>query len=89
MDEYLTDDDAWLPEAHPLSFRAYLNRTFYDLIEPALAPPPEHRVFPDPRDLEAVPRLIAARGGVDALFRRHWHHRAHRLQRTAGAGSSP
>ena len=65
MDEYLTDDDAWLPESHVLSFRAYLNRKFYDLLDPALAPPPEYRVFPDPRDLEAVPRLIAARGGVD------------------------
>ncbi len=65
MDEYLTDDDAWLPEIHPLSFRAFLKRTFYDLIDPALAPPPEHRVFPDPRDLEAVPRIIAAHGGVD------------------------
>ena len=66
MDEYLTDDDAWVPETHLLSFRAYLNRKFYDLLDPALAPPPEHRVFPDPRDLDAVPRLIAARGGVDA-----------------------
>ena len=66
MDEYLTDDDGWVPETHLLSFRAYLNRKFYDLLDPALAPPPELRVFPDPRDLEAVPRLIAARGGVDA-----------------------
>jgi len=68
MDEYLTDDDAWVPETHRLSFRAYLNRKFYDLLDPALAPPPKHRLFPDPRDLEAVPRLIAARGGVDACY---------------------
>jgi len=68
MDEYLTDDDAWVPESHLLSFRAYLNRKFYDLLDPALAPPPDHRVFPDPRDLAAVPRLIAARAGVDACF---------------------
>jgi len=68
MDEYLTDDDAWVPETHLLSFRAYLDRKFYDLLDPALAPPLEHRVFPDPRDLAAIPRLIAARGGVDACF---------------------
>jgi glucosamine-6-phosphate deaminase len=68
MDEYLTDADAWIPADHPLSFRGYLQRTFYDLLDPALAPPPEHRVFPDPSDLSAVPRLIAARGGVDACF---------------------
>jgi glucosamine-6-phosphate deaminase len=66
MDEYLSDDDRWVPESHLLSFRAYLNRKLYDLLDPALAPASEHRVFPDPRDLEAVPRLIAARGGVDA-----------------------
>ena len=68
MDEYLADGDAWVPESHPLSFRACLNRTFYDLLDPALAPPPENRVFPDPRDVDAVPRLIAARGGVDACY---------------------
>jgi glucosamine-6-phosphate deaminase len=68
MDEYLTDDDAWVPLEHPLSFRGYLQRTFYDLLDPVFAPPPENRVFPDPRDLPAVPRLIAARGGVDACY---------------------
>jgi glucosamine-6-phosphate deaminase len=68
MDEYLTDEDAWLPVDHPLSFRGYLQRTFYDLLDPALVPPPEQRVFPDPRDVSAVPRLIAARGGVDACY---------------------
>jgi glucosamine-6-phosphate deaminase len=68
MDEYLTDDDQWVPESHVLSFRAYLNRKFYDLLDPALAPPTGQRVFPDPRNLEAVPRLVATRGGVDACF---------------------
>lgn len=68
MDEYLTDDDAWLPTIHPLSFRAYLDRMFYSRLDPALAPLHEHRVFPDPHHVTAVPRLIAARGGVDACY---------------------
>lgn len=68
MDEYLTDYDAWLPETHPLSFRGFMQRRFYGLLDPAFAPPPELRVFPDPRDPSAVGRLIAARGGVDACF---------------------
>src|SRR5689334_24640067 len=34
MDEYLTDDDRWVPEEHPLSFRGYMNRAFYDLLSP-------------------------------------------------------
>lgn len=68
MDEYLTDDDRFVPADHPLSFRGYMDRAFYDLIDPTLAPRPEYRVFPDPQDCAAVPRLIAARGGVDACF---------------------
>jgi glucosamine-6-phosphate deaminase len=68
MDEYLTDDGAWLPEDHPLSFRGYMDRAFYGLLDAELAPPPENRVFPDPRDPEAIGRLIENRGGVDACF---------------------
>jgi glucosamine-6-phosphate deaminase len=68
MDEYLTDDDRWVEAAHPLSFRGYMQRKFYDLIDPKLAPRPENRVFPDPADGAAIGRAIAARGGVDACF---------------------
>jgi len=68
MDEYLTDDDQWVPLDHPLSFRGYMERAFYSLLDPALAPPPEQRVFPDPNDCAAIQRLIDARGGVDATF---------------------
>jgi glucosamine-6-phosphate deaminase len=68
MDEYLTDDDRWLEIDHPLSFRGFMNRAFYDLLDPALAPLPANRVFPDPGDPPNLARLIAARGGVDACF---------------------
>ena len=49
MDEYLTDDDRLRSADHPLSFRGFMDRLFYDRLDPALAPPPENRVFPDPR----------------------------------------
>jgi glucosamine-6-phosphate deaminase len=68
MDEYLTDDDRWIPIDHPLSFRGYMNRLFYDLLEPELAPKLENRVFPDPQRCGDIGKLIAARGGVDATF---------------------
>jgi glucosamine-6-phosphate deaminase len=68
MDEYLDDNDRWVPEDHPLSFRGFLARMFYDLLDPALAPPPAQRVFPDPRDLSVIPQLIAARGGVEVCY---------------------
>jgi len=68
MDEYLTDDDRWIAIDHPLSFRGYMNRKFYDLIDPELAPRPENRVFPDPQQPDAIGEVIARRGGVDACF---------------------
>ncbi len=68
MDEYLTDGDQFVPADHPLSFRGYMDRAFYRLLDPALAPHPENRVFPDPNDCGAIQRLIEKRGGVDACF---------------------
>ena len=40
MDEYLTNEDQFIPEEHPLSFRGYVDRLFYARLDPALAPPP-------------------------------------------------
>lgn len=68
MDEYLDDGDRWLPAEHPLSFRGFMDRKFYDLLDPQLAPPANGRVFPDPAAPAAVGTLIAERGGVDACF---------------------
>lgn len=68
MDEYLADDDRWIEIDHPLSFRGYMNRRFYDLIDAELAPRPENRVFPDPRRSDVIQDLIDERGGVDACF---------------------
>lgn len=68
MDEYLTDDDEWIPVDHPLSFRGYMDRKFYDLIDPELAPLPGNRVFPDPAHPSGVQTLIDNSGGVDACF---------------------
>ncbi|REJ73163.1 MAG: glucosamine-6-phosphate isomerase [Planctomycetota bacterium] len=68
MDEYLTDGDEWLPVDHPLSFRGFMDRCFYDHLDPALAPPLENRIFPDPNAPTAIQRIIDERRGVDACF---------------------
>jgi glucosamine-6-phosphate deaminase len=68
MDEYLTDEDRWIDLDHPLSFRGYMNRLFYERLEPELAPVPENRVFPDPQDVDGVQKVIQERGGVDVVF---------------------
>lgn len=68
MDEYLTDDGQWIPPEHPLSFRAFMDRSFYRLLDDEVAPRPENRVFPDPQNPGAIQNLIDSRGGVDACF---------------------
>jgi glucosamine-6-phosphate deaminase len=68
MDEYLTDDDQWVDLDHPLGFRGFMSRAFYDRIDPGLAPRPENRVFPDPNDPGAIGQRIDQRGGVDVCF---------------------
>ena len=68
MDEYLTDDDEWVPTEHPLSFRGYMERAFYSLLDPDLAPPSENRVFPDPKKPEQIVELIKSRGEIGACF---------------------
>jgi len=68
MDEYLTEDDRWIPLDHPLSFRGYMERSFYSLLAPELAPPADKRVFPDPASPDQIGKLIAERGGVDGCY---------------------
>jgi glucosamine-6-phosphate deaminase len=68
MDEYLSGDDQWIPMEHPLSFRGYMQRAFYGLLDRALAPPTENQIFPDPSNLSAIQQLIEQRGGVDVCF---------------------
>ena len=68
MDEYLTDDGEWIDESHPLSFRGYMQRLFYDRVNPELGPKRGNRVFPHPARCEQVQQLIDSRGGCDVCF---------------------
>ena len=68
MDEYLTDDDRWIDFQHPLSFRGYMDRLFYDRLDPELAPRKENRVFPEPGRETDIAKRIDRRGGVDVCF---------------------
>jgi glucosamine-6-phosphate deaminase len=68
MDEYLTDDDRWITAEHPLSFIGYMNRLFYERLDPKLAPRPENRIFPHPERCNEIQQVIDRRGGVDVCF---------------------
>lgn len=69
MDEYLSADGReFIPVSDPLSFRAHMQETFYGRLDPALAPPENARVFPDPRRPQAIGDLIDSLGCVDVCF---------------------
>lgn len=68
MDEYLNDDDTYIDQSSPLSFRGFMERTVYSKVDAELLMPPEQRVFPDPADPGKVDRLIEELGGVDIAF---------------------
>ncbi len=69
MDDYLTPDRMDLiPTSDPLSFRKHMTDHFYGRLDPELAPPPDQRLFPHPRDLSAIPRVIERLGGCDVCF---------------------
>ena len=63
MDEYLGEDDGYIDEFHPLSFRGFMKReVFRELHSP---PPDEQLVFPDPMNPAATDELIEKLGGAD------------------------
>ena len=68
MDEFLGDDGDWIDPDHPLSFRGFMDRVFYDALPAEAQFSPAHRIFPDPKDPAALARLIDERGGVDVCF---------------------
>lgn len=68
MDEYLDDNLKYIPIDHPLSFRGYMNRNVYEKIDPDLLMPQEQRIFPDPENIDLIPKLIEKLEGVDITF---------------------
>lgn len=68
MDEYLDEHCQWVPKDHPLSFRGFMERKVYSRIRPELVMPPGQRIFPDPNDVQAIPKLIENLRGVDVVF---------------------
>ena len=68
MDEYLDDNKMWISIDNKLSFRGFMEREVYSKIDKALVMPKEQRVFPDPCNLDYIPKLIDELGGVDIAF---------------------
>lgn len=68
MDEYMVDENNYIPEDSPLSFRGGMNRIFYSKIDDELNVLPENRYFPDPKDTGRLEKLIEKFGKLDMAW---------------------
>ncbi len=68
MDEYLNEDDTYIDTVSPLSFRGFMDRFLYSLVQAELLPPEEQRIFPDPKNPKAADVLLSQLGGADICF---------------------
>ncbi|GGE44508.1 glucosamine-6-phosphate isomerase [Actibacterium pelagium] len=65
MDEYLTDEGAWIDDSDPLSFRGHIERNLLANLAPDDQP---EVIIPDPRNPKSVQKRIEAFGGVDITY---------------------
>ena len=68
MDEYLDEHDRPIPKTHPLSFRGFMEREFYNQVCPDLNVPVSQRIFPEPGREAEIGKLIANLGGVEVAY---------------------
>ena len=68
MDEYLDDGDRLIPMTHPLSFRRFMEETFFAHLPSEKRPLPENIVFPDPDNPAQTTDLIDSIGGADICW---------------------
>lgn len=68
MDEFLDWQGRPIPESHPLSFTAYLQRELFGKIDADLRMPAENHVVPHPFRIDEFSERLAAVGGADACF---------------------
>jgi glucosamine-6-phosphate deaminase len=68
MDEYLDWESRLVPETHPMSFRGYMKKSLFNLIDKSLGLDNEHIVFPDPANLDYNDDMIEKLGGIDTCY---------------------
>jgi glucosamine-6-phosphate deaminase len=68
MDEYLDWECRWIPEENPMSFRGYMFKNFFDLIDKSSGLNSSQIIFPDPSDLDYNDSKIEELGGIDICY---------------------
>lgn len=68
MDEYLNDNDNYISEDHPLSFRGFMKENLFKQLNDDLKIKPENIYFPDPNNSVEIEKVIEELDGVDICF---------------------
>lgn len=68
MDEYCDERGAALPSAHPLSFKGVAQSLFLDAIADDCQLNMAQVYFPDERNIDRLPAVIDALGGIDTCY---------------------
>jgi glucosamine-6-phosphate deaminase len=68
MDEYLTNDGVPISLDHPLSFRAFFERSLNQQLNPDLRLPPDQLILPDPANINMIQESIQKYGQIDMTY---------------------
>ncbi len=68
MDEFLDENDNYFPESSPFSFRGFMKKNLFDLLEENVKIKPENIIFPDPVDPGRIYELLTNFKGADICF---------------------
>jgi glucosamine-6-phosphate deaminase len=68
MDEYCDWQGRLLPRDHPLSFRRFMDQSFFNRLDSNLHLSTDQIHFPDPLDLDRIRQEITAVGGIDTCY---------------------
>lgn len=68
MDEYLDWESRWVPKSHPMSFRGYMSKNLFDLIDKSCGLKEEQIIFPNPANLDYNDDKIQELEGIDVCY---------------------
>jgi len=68
MDEYVDENGKYIPMVNPLSFRAFMKKNLFDVLDESLKVKPGNIYFPDPENTAEIETVINQIGKVDICF---------------------
>jgi glucosamine-6-phosphate deaminase len=68
MDEYLNDEDQFIEESHPLSFRRFMQEKLFSRLQGKARVPAANVHFPSPMTAGMTTKLIEEHGGADLCY---------------------